>query len=265
VLADALFGIPIVGTMAHSFIEAHDSEQGAFIDFCLANSNNTTVLIDTYDTLAGARKVVEVAQTLAAQGIRIQRVRLDSGDFLPLSREVRQILDAGGCQDIQIFVSGNMDEFSIKDLLDAGAPIDGFGVGTKLDTSADAPYLECAYKLTEYAGRARMKTSTGKVSLPGRKQVYREYQEGRMAYDTITLMDDPIAAKPLLEPVMLGGKRVAPPKMLADIVRVTRDQLAALPAELRGLDPPSIPYPVRISTALDALRQSTEHALSGIS
>lgn len=120
VLADALFGIPIFGTMAHSFIQAHDSEQDAFIDFCLANPNNTTLLIDTYDTLAGARTVVEVSRTLASQGIRVQRVRLDSGDFLALSREVRQILDRGGCQDIQIFVSGNMDEFSIRDLLDAG-------------------------------------------------------------------------------------------------------------------------------------------------
>lgn len=110
-----------------------------------------------------------------------------------------------------------------------------------------------------------MKTSTGKVSLPGRKQVYREYHEGRMACDTITLMDDPNAATPLLESVMLGGERVGPPKMLPDIVRVTPDQLAALPIELRGLDPPSTSYPVRISTALDAFRQSTERALSGIS
>lgn len=132
-------------------------------------------------------------------------------------------------------------------------------------TSADAPYLECAYKLTEYAGRARMKTSTGKVSLPGRKQIFRAHHEGRMAGDTITLMDDPHGAHPLLVPVMIGGKRLAPPRTLADIARATQDQLAALPVELRRLEPPSAPYPVRVSAALESLRQATAHALAGVS
>ncbi|MBN1382141.1 MAG: nicotinate phosphoribosyltransferase [Deltaproteobacteria bacterium] len=261
VLANAFYGIPIFGTMAHSFIEAHDSEEAAFIDFCLANPQNTTLLIDTYDTPNGCRKAVEVAKILAEKGIRVQRVRLDSGDILALSKEVRQILDQAGYRDIEIFVSGNMDEFIIEDLLTSGAPINGFGVGTKMDTSADAPYLECAYKLTEYADRPRMKKSSGKVSLPGRKQVFRSYEKGRMTGDVITVEGDSLAGTPLIEQVMVGGNRLAKPRTLQETAAYTRDQFNALPRDLRALRTAPAAYPVALSPSLNRLKAKIETSL----
>lgn len=261
VLAEPLYGIPVFGTMAHSFVEAHENEEAAFIDFCLANPNNTTLLIDTYDTLGGVRKAVKAAKELAARGIRVQRVRLDSGDILALSKACRQILDDQGCRDIQIFVSGNMDEFTIRDLLAQGAPIDGFGVGTKLDTSADAPYLECAYKLTEYAGKPRMKKSAGKATLPGRKQVFRQYREGGMVGDTITLEGDRLEGAPLIAPAMKGGRRLAPALTLAEIAGHAREQLQALPSELRDLEAGPAGYRVTISPALEGMKNETEAML----
>lgn len=261
VLAETLYGIPIFGTMAHSFIEAHNSEEDAFIDFCLANPQNTTLLIDTYDTSKGAHTAVRVAKILAQKGIKVQRVRLDSGDILALSKDVRQILNDAGHHDIEIFVSGNMDEYIIEDLLSGGAPINGFGVGTKLDTSADVPYLECAYKLTEYAGQARMKKSPGKASLPGRKQVFRQYKNGRMAEDTITVEGDSPAGVPLIEQVVTGGKRLAKPKTLQETAAYAREQLETLPDHLRALTASSAAYPVSVSPALERLKIETEKTL----
>ena len=187
VLAEPLYGIPLSGTMAHSYVEAHRTEEEAFLAFARANPGNVTLLIDTYDTLAGAHHAASAARIAAKEGIRTRAVRLDSGDLLALSKEVRKILDAEGQKDIQILASGNLDEKAIAALLDAGAPIDGFGVGTKLDTSDDAPYLECAYKLMEYEGTPRMKRSIGKETFPGRKQIFRKVEDGRMAGDTITV------------------------------------------------------------------------------
>jgi nicotinate phosphoribosyltransferase len=262
VLAEPLYGIPIFGTMAHSYIEAHAKEEDAFVDFCLANPDNTTLLIDTYDTIKGAQRAVRAAKKLADRGIRIQRVRLDSGDIAALSKDVRRILDDQGCRDIQIFVSGNMDEFSIRELLDGGAPIDGFGVGTKLDTSADAPYLECAYKLTEYAGKPKMKKSSGKTSYPGRKQVFRKYDKGRMQGDVITIEDDTPAGTPIIEQVIADGKRLSPAKTLSEIAGYMREQLQALPSDLRALTAKPSSYPVKISPALEQLKNETEAMLT---
>ncbi len=169
--AGRLFGIPLSGTMAHSFIQAHDDEVAAFRDFARIHPNGVTLLLDTYDTVRAAHAVV----ALRREGVPVGAVRLDSGDLAALSREVRQILDAGGCREVQIVASGNLDELEIARLLAAGAPIDVFGVGTKLDVSADAPYLDCVYKIQEYDGRPRRKRSAGKATWPGRKQVYREY------------------------------------------------------------------------------------------
>ncbi len=262
VLAEALYGIPIFGTMAHSFVEAHDTEEEAFIDFCLANPNNTTLLIDTYDTMEGAKKAVHVARQMAEKGIRVQRVRLDSGDILELSKNVRRLLDQEGFPDIQIFVSGSMDEFSIHKLLDAGAPIDGFGIGTRLDTSDDAPYLECAYKLTEYGGIPRMKKSAGKVSYPGKKQVFRSYDKnGQMKGDILTVENDLLEGTPLIEQVMAAGKRLLPAKTLQEIASHTRRQLEALPFGLRTLTATPSAYPVGISPALERLKNETESML----
>jgi len=153
VLAGKRFGIPLYGTMAHSFIQAHDSETAAFLDFARGHPANTTLLIDTYDTEAGAQRVVALAPRLRAEGILVKAVRLDSGDLGEHARKVRRILDEGGCRDVGIFASGGLDEYELARI--AAAPIDGFGVGTSLVTSSDAPGLDCAYKLQEYAGRPR--------------------------------------------------------------------------------------------------------------
>ncbi|MCG6861595.1 MAG: nicotinate phosphoribosyltransferase, partial [Chromatiaceae bacterium] len=173
VLADRLWGIPCFGTMAHSFIEAHGSEVEAFEHFARAQPNNVVLLIDTYDTETAARKLAALAPRLAEQGTPVKAVRIDSGDLNAHARQVRAILDRAGLSSIGIFCSGGLDEHDLVRLRAQGAPIDGFGIGTRLDTSADAPYLDCAYKLQEYAGLARRKRSEGKASWPGRKQVFR--------------------------------------------------------------------------------------------
>jgi nicotinate phosphoribosyltransferase len=253
VLAGALYGIPVFGTMAHSYIEAHENEEEAFIAYARANPTNVTLLIDTYDTLRGARHAVFAAKKLAAEGIRTRAVRLDSGDILTLSKEVRSLLDRDGLREIQIFVSGDIDEEAIRRLLAGGAPIDGFGVGTKLDTSEDAPYLECAYKLVEYAGKPRLKTSAGKATLPGRKQIFRQTDAGVMSGDMVTLEEERPAGEPLLRKVMERERRLDPPSDLAAIAHYTGEQLKALPEHLRRLET-TPPYYVGISQDLLGLR-----------
>jgi len=260
VLAEALYGIPVFGTMAHSYIEAHNSEEVAFRNFAEANPNNVTFLIDTYDTLKGAETAANVAASLADRDIRVRAVRLDSGDLYELSRAVRSILDEKGSPDIQIFASGNLDEYAVEDLLSRGAPINGFGIGTKLDTSADVPYLECAYKLIEYAGEPRLKKSSGKATYPGRKQVYRQLHDGGMVQDMIGLEKEPLAGSPLIEKVMERGKRLKNPKDLKDLARYTREQIRDLPPVLCHLKG-TRPYPVRISDALLHLKEETERRL----
>ena len=256
VLAGALYGIPIFGTMAHSYIEAHESEEEAFLAYARANPANVTLLIDTYDPLRGARHAAAAIKKLAAEGIGTRAVRLDSGDILTLAKEVRSLLDQNGLNEVEIFVSGNIDERGIRRLLDGGAPIDGFGVGTKLDTSEDAPYLECAYKLVEYAGKPRLKTSTGKATLPGRKQVFRRMNGGAIAGDTITLEEERAEGEPLLRKVMEKGRRMETAPDLAMISRYAGEQLQMLPENLRRLET-NPPYDVRISPALERLRDVT--------
>ncbi|MBA4396051.1 MAG: nicotinate phosphoribosyltransferase [Syntrophus sp. (in: bacteria)] len=258
VLAEPLYGIPIFGTMAHSYIEAHANELEGFLSFARANPQNTTLLIDTYDTCEGAGKAVEAAKRLAREGIRVQAVRLDSGDLLELSREVRRILDHGGFPQIRIFASGNLDEYAIRDLLLRGAPIDGFGVGTKLDTSEDAPYLECAYKLMEYAGKPRFKKSLGKATIPGRKQVFRRFEGRTMIGDVVALEGEDIAGIPLLAPVMTRGRRASARRDLKEITSQAKKQMEALPPHFRNLE--TIPaYPVEYSNSLLKLRAEVDN------
>lgn len=253
VLAGARWNIPLYGTMAHSFIQAHTDEIAAFDDFSHSHPNATTLLIDTYDTEAAARAIIPLARKLAADGITVQAVRLDSGDLDQHSRRVRKILDEGGLPGIRIFASGNLDEYAVTRLINAGAPIDGFGVGTRMNTSDDCPYLECAYKLQEYAGGARRKRSEGKASWPGRKQVFRRYNaDGLMTGDTLTTENDEAAGEPLLECVMREGRRLTPSPALADVREYTRGQLARLPIALCGVEP-APRYPVEVSAALRAL------------
>ena len=191
VLAGALFDIPIYGTMAHAFIQAHDEESDAFEHFAASHSGNVVLLIDTYDTEIAAQKVVSLSPGLAQRGITIQAVRLDSGDLADHARKVRQILDKGGLKQVQIIASGNIDELTLQRLIASHAPIDSFAVGTHLTVSPDAPYLDCAYKIQQYAGKARRKRSEGKATWPGRKQVYRFYgSDGRIDHDVLTLVED---------------------------------------------------------------------------
>jgi nicotinate phosphoribosyltransferase len=261
-LAEKLFGIPTFGTMAHSFIQAHDDETAAFEAFARSRPENLTFLIDTYDTEAAARKVVALAPRLEARGITIRSVRLDSGDLIALSKRVRGILDEGGLAGMSIFASGGLDEDGIAEMLRAGAPVDGFGIGTSLTTSSDVPALDCAYKLQEYAGLARRKRSAGKATWPGRKQVWRQYgPDGRMVGDVLSLESDRQDGEPLIELVMRQGRRLAPSPTLAESRRRAASGLARLPEPLRRLEP-GAPYPVRIADALTQLANEVDARLA---
>jgi nicotinate phosphoribosyltransferase len=258
VLAGMRWGIPLYGTMAHAYIQAHDSELAAFEHFARSHPRATTLLIDTWDTEAAAQALLPLAQRLAAEGIVIQALRLDSGDLGAHARQVRAILDAGGMPAIRLFASGNLDEYAVERLVAGGAPIDGFGVGTRMNVSADAPYLDCAYKLQEYAGVARRKRSEGKATWPGRKQVFRRHAaDGRLAGDTLTLDGASAPGTPLLASVMQDGRRLAPSPALAAVREHARAELAALPAELRRLDA-AAPYAVAVAAPLAALAREVD-------
>jgi nicotinate phosphoribosyltransferase len=253
VLAGERYGIPIVGTMAHSFVQVHDDETTAFENFARSRPEGIILLIDTYDTEAGARKVVQLAPKLKADGIAIRGVRIDSGDLAAMAKKVRGILDAGGLNDVIILVSGGINEDTLQTMVATKAPIDGYGIGVNLDASIDAPSLDCAYKLQEYAGRPRRKLSEGKVTWPGSKQVWRSYgADGRISGDILSLENDSQAGDPLVAPVMRAGKRLTPAPTLAQIREHAARELARLPEPLRKLETGTA-YPVQISKALNAL------------
>jgi nicotinate phosphoribosyltransferase len=260
-LAEKLYGIPTFGTMAHSFIQAHDRESQAFEEFAGSRPQNLTILIDTYDTEAAAKKVVALAPQLQARGIKVRGVRLDSGDLITLSKSVRRILDNGGLKDVSILASGGLDEDNIAEMLRAGAPIDAFGVGTSLTTSFDVPALDCAYKLQEYAGLPRRKHSSGKATRPGRKQVWRQYNRGRMAGDVISTETDEQSGQPLIEKVMQGGRRIRPSPALVEIRDRAARNLEQLPESLRRLEA-NASYPVKVADALIALTEEVDRRLA---
>ncbi len=261
VLAEREFTIPSFGTMAHSFIEAHDDELAAFEDFARARPGHLTLLLDTYDTEAAARKVVTLAPRLATAGIAIQGVRLDSGDLATLARAVRCILDDGGLAHVTIFASGNLDEDRIAGLIGEGAPIDGFGVGTSLTTSSDVPALDCVYKLQEYAGTPRRKRSLGKATWPGRKQVWRSFAaDGAMAGDVISTADDVQPGEPLIAQVMEKGRRTTPAPALAEVRANAAGELSRLPPPLRQLRAHA--YPVTVAERLRRLAEATDRRLA---
>ena len=257
------FGIPVVGTMAHSYVQAHASEAEAFVAFARARPQRPTLLVDTYDTERAVARIVELAPQLAREGITIGGVRLDSGDLAAHARAVRTLLDQGGLASTTILASGNLDEGRIEALLAAGAPIDGFGVGTSLDTSSDVPALDAVYKLQSYAGVARRKRSEGKATWPGIKQVVRHSSaEGRLLGDCVQLADEPVAGEALLQPCMIGGRRTDPGPLLGAVRQRCAAQLRALPEALRSLAPASPPYPVEISDGLRALAQAVDERAS---
>ena len=252
VAAGRRWGIPLSGTMAHSFVMSYPDERDAFRAYARTFPQGVVLLIDTYDTVEGARAAAEVAHELAGEGIAVGGVRLDSGDLGALAVEVRAVLDGAGLDGIRIFASGDLDEHRIAALVAAGAPIDAFGVGTQLGTSADAPTLGAVYKLVEDAAGPKVKLAEGKVTQPGRKQVWRQADR-----DVVALDGEPVAGgRPLLAPVMAGGVRDAP-EPLADIRARGADSLAWLPPALRSLDP--VPdgatpgWPVELSPGLVVL------------
>jgi len=255
VTAGMRFGIPLFGTMAHSFVQAHAGERDAFHDFALSQPDNVVLLIDTYDVETAAREVVGLAPDLATHGIRIKAVRIDSGDLGDAAQRVRAILDDGGLHDTGIFCSGNIDEYRLARLVDSGAPIDGYGIGTHMTTSQDAPNLDCAYKLQEYAGVARRKRSAGKATWPGRKQVWRRFDgTGMPLGDLVGLVGDPPPAdsRALLEPMMRGGLRVAPAVPLETLRTQLLEQLRTLPDSL--VHPAGDGgYPVEIASTVRSL------------
>ena len=243
------FGIPVKGTMAHSFIQVHDDETAAFEHFARSRPRDLVLLIDTYDTERAAARVVALAPRLAEAGIPVTGVRIDSGNLGEDARKVRRILNEAGLSRTTIVASGGLDEESILALRDA--PIDSYGVGTSLTTSSDAPALDCAYKLQEYAGIPRRKRSQGKATWPGRKQVWRSISAGAFGHDLVGLDGERHDGEPLLRPVMRGGERIGPPLSLAQIRNHAKEQLARLPQPLRQLRP--FTYPVEISSSLHSL------------
>lgn len=261
VAAGQAYGLRIAGTLAHSYIQAHDDEYEAFRAFARLYPD-TVLLVDTYDTLAGVRKVVELARELGS-GFHVSAVRLDSGNLGDLALQARRMLDDAGLHQVTIFASGGLNEEEIARLMAAGAPIDGFGVGTDMGVSRDAPALDIAYKLVEYGGRARVKLSTGKELLPGRKQIFRVEREGIADHDVLARRDDEPCGRGLLRQVMAGGRRCAAERVTLGEARArARGEVDRLPPRLRGLEPAIPPYEVRLSPALaqdrDALRRQHE-------
>jgi nicotinate phosphoribosyltransferase len=254
VLAGAAYGIPLSGTMAHSYVMSFEHELDAFRAYARDFPGSTTLLIDTYDTIQGAKRAALLARELSARG-GIQAVRIDSGDIADLSRGVRAILDEAGLPQVRVLASGDLDEYHIAELRAAGAPVDAFGVGTRLGTSADAPTLSSVYKLVEDARGPRMKLSPGKATLPGRKQVYRFISNGRYSHDLIALENEasPEGARPLLRQVLADGRRLQQLEPLAEARERCRLTLTQLPERLRLLQPGGEPYRVERSPGLQAL------------
>ena len=255
VLAGKRYGIPIVGTMAHSYVQVHDDEAQAFENFARARPEGVILLIDTYDTEQGARKVVELAPRLKADGITIRGVRIDSGDLITNAHKVRRILDEGGLREVIILVSGGINEDILQGMMKARTPIDGFGIGVNLAASLDVPALDCAYKLQSYVGRPKRKLSEGKATWPGAKQVWRTYDaDGRMRGDILSLETDRQPGEPLIVPVMRAGKLIASLPALAQIREHAARDLKRLADPLARLES-GFEYTVQVADALRALAE----------
>ena len=243
-------GVPVVGTMAHSYVQAFASEAEAFRAFA-AQYPGTTLLVDTYDTLGGVKNVIQLAREMG-DAFSVGAVRLDSGDIAALATAARALLDEAGLNGVQIFASGGLDETTIAAIVARGAPVDAFGVGTRMGTSEDAPSLECVYKLTAFSGAGRLKLSPGKRVLPGPKQVWRA--GGAVATgDVLSGATESFPGTPLLVPVMTDGRRrPETTRSLAETSAYAKAEVARLPAAIRALDPAPAPYPVEISPGLQA-------------
>jgi len=254
VLAGKVYGIPVAGTMGHSYVQAHDDEGDAFRAFARLYPD-TVLLVDTYDTLEGVRRVVALSRELKEE-FRVSALRIDSGELDTLCRKARRILDEAGLGHVKLYASGSLDERSIAELVARRAPIDGFGVGTRMGVSEDAPAIDLVYKLVEYAGRGRIKLSPDKTVLPGRKQIYRQQRMGEAIGDQIADAGERLDGRPLLFPVMRGGRRLpSADEGLSAARERARLEIAALPARCRRLEPAEPPYPVKVSASLRAQHQ----------
>ena len=263
VRAGHVYGIPIVGTVAHSFVSSFEYEIDAFRAFVSSFPTHSTLLIDTYDTVTGAHKAVRVGKEMAARGQRLQGVRIDSGDLASLAREVRKILDEAGLTDVKIIGSGGLDEYDLADFSDANIPYDSYGVGTKMGVSADAPWSDIAYKLVEYNDRSVVKLSPGKVSLPGKKQVFRISDvQGQLQKDIIALRNENVSgAEPLLKPVMTQGKIAGSFLSLEESRTAFLSEFAKLPEPVKKIRN-SANYLVERSSRLQAHCAAVEEQVS---
>ena len=257
-LASKIYGIPAFGTMAHSFILAHDSEEEAFGHFAKSYPENAILLVDTFDTLRGVENAVRTIKKMGLETFK--GIRLDSGDIEVLAKESRKILDAAGFHEAMIFVSGGLNEYKIEALLQSGAPVDGWGVGTELVVSADLPYLDCAYKLVEYGGRPKMKLSPGKITLPSRKQVYRKYKNGVLESDILALCDEEQKGVPLLKRYMGDGRTVIEPPPLEKIRKKALESFETLPEEFKKIEK-TVSFKPRLSPGLQTLTQKLKEQL----
>lgn len=254
VLAGQVFGIPVSGTMAHSYVMAFEDEVEAFRCFLRDFPVGAVLLIDTFDVEEGARRAAQVAKELAPEGVALSGVRIDSGDLATLTRSVRKILDESGLEEVDIVLSGDLDEYAIERLTGEGVPVDAFGVGTQMGTSGDAPALGGAYKLVEDARGPKIKLSTGKATLPGRKQVFRISSEKGYDHDVIALEDEAAPeGTPLLEQAMIGGRRCVAQDPLEAVQERCLRTLRSLPQGLRSLNPSGELYPVHHSPKLEGL------------
>ncbi len=249
VMAGHRYGIPVTGTMAHSYVQVHGDELEAFKRFS-ALYPETILLIDTYSIEQGVRQVIKLSHILG-ENFRVQGIRIDSSDLIEVSKKVRKLLDEAGLYQVKIFVSGGLDEYSISEIVRQNVPVDGFGIGTKSIVSSDCPYLDIVYKLVQYDGEGKLKTSAKKTTIPFQKQIFRYVEDGYYKGDIIAIHSEILPGNPLIKEMMREGKRLFPPEELSVVQARCREELKRLPPHLLSLSKTSSPYPVTLSDMLE--------------